>query len=170
MTQTRAAAIAGQVAVGVVAHASASGCLPTASGLVLALPVAVAAVFLLGRAVPGRPLARLGSGQFAVHGALTIGAACDGAHAPHVLMTYGHVAAVLLLHVGWDQTTRKLEDAVRTAARLVTRPLRSAEPLSIPQRQLVAARPASTPLVRLLLPASTGRRGPPARELLPLPA
>lgn len=105
-----------------------------------------------------------------MHGALTLVAACEGAHAPHVLMTYAHVAAVVLLHVGWARTTRMLEQALRTAARLVTRPLRAADPVSIPQRQLVPARPASAPLIRLLLPASTGRRGPPARELSPLPA
>lgn len=174
MTQpraARAAAAAGQIAAGVGAHALASGCLPSLSSLALALPLALVGVVLLGRAFPHRPLARLAGGQFTVHAALTVGAACAGSHSPHLLMTYAHVAAVVLLRVGWDRIAAVLDDAVRAAARLVPR-LRLLPLAGPPATSCRASVPTANPvvLVRLLLPAPTGRRGPPRGRLVPLPA
>lgn len=165
----RAAAAAGQVAVGLAAHASASGCLPSVSSLAVALPLALLGIVLLGRAFPHRPLARLAGGQFAVHAALTVSAACAGAHSPHLLMTYAHVAAVVLLRAGWARTARVIDDAVQGLGRLVPR-LRLAVPAAqtMPDLVVVDARPGGP--LRLLLPASTGRRGPPAGGFAPLPA
>jgi hypothetical protein len=166
----RAAAAAGQVGVGVAAHASASGCLPKLSSLALALPLALLGVALLSRAFPFRPLERLAGGQFVVHAALTLSAACAGAHSPHLLMTYAHVAAVVLLRACWDHVARVLDDAGRAAGRLVPRLLLVVPAAPAADRlRVVAHAPAAVP-IRLLLPAPTGRRGPPTALLAPTPA
>ncbi|MBC7679629.1 MAG: hypothetical protein H7233_11665 [Pseudorhodobacter sp.] len=172
MTQprpVRAAAGAGQIGAGVAAHAFASGCLPSAASLAVALPLALVGVVLLARMFPHRPLARLAGGQFAVHAALTVSAACAGAHSPHLLMTYAHVAVVLVLRVGWDRVTQVLDDAARAAGRLVPR-LRLALPAAPVAAPTIV--PAAVPAAprRLLLPAPTGRRGPPAGRLVLSPA
>jgi hypothetical protein len=167
----RAAAAAVQVAVGVAAHTCASGCLPALPSLAIAVPLALFGVLLLGRAFTLRPLIGLAGGQFTVHVALSISAACAGAHNPHLPMTYAHVAAVVLLGAGGDRVARTLDDAVRAMGRVVPRLLLVVPTIPANSDLLVAGEePDVTPLRLQHLPAPTGRRGPPAATFAPTPA
>jgi hypothetical protein len=143
------------------------------SSLALGVPLALCAVVLLQRACPSRPLAALAAGQFGVHVALALSSACAGAggHSPHLLMTYAHVAAVVILRASWDRVALVLEDAVRAVGRHVPR-LLLVVPTATPTAQLfaIADEPDATPLRLQHLPTPTGRRGPPAPTLSPMPA
>lgn len=80
-------------------HAAAAGCLPSARGLAVALPLGLLALLLVGRVLEGRSVATLACGQLTAHSVLTVAAACTShaAHAgSHVPMTMGHVAALVV--------------------------------------------------------------------------
>jgi hypothetical protein len=170
-TASAASSGVGQVSAGVVAHAFASGCLPSASSLALAVPLALFGVILLRRAFSSRPLTALTGGQFAVHAALALSAACAGGHSPHLLMTYAHVAAVVMLRAGWDRVALMLDDAARAAGRRVPRLLLNITPV-VPSAEapVVVDEPDLTPLRLQQMPAPTGRRGPPANTFASTPA
>lgn len=175
-SRTGAAAASGaQVAAGLGAHVAAAGCLPGLRGLVLAVPIAAGTVLLLSYLLPGRPLLRLAGGQVAVHVALAVAAACTG-HAAvesdaHMVMTAGHVAALVLCRAVLDRVVTGVERAVvgvRVQLRRLVHPL-------APPRLCLAAAPSPTrrrrhqPRHRLLLCVAP-RRGPPATRTLAVPA
>lgn len=159
-----------QTAAGVCAHVAAAGCLPSLSGLALVVPVAVAAVLGLMRLLPHRPVLQLTGGQLAVHGALGLAAACQGAHQPHLLMTYAHVAAVVLLRQTLTGIVTALERAGRTARTLLPQLRPPVPAVDVPAdrtRPAVARRAVLHPVLRSAPPR---RRGPPVSRCAPRPA
>lgn len=165
-----ATAAAVQTAVGVGAHVVAAGCLPSLSGLALAVPVAVAAVLGLMRLLPRRPVLQLTGGQLAVHGALGLAAACHGAHQPHLFMTWAHVAAVVLLRQTLTGIVTALERAGRTVRAFLPRRRLPSPAVDAPADR---TRPAGARLAVLhpvLHPTPPRRRGPPVSRYAPRPA
>lgn len=105
-----------QTAAAVTAHALAAGCLPSAGGLALAVPLSLAGVLLLGRLLPRSPLLRLAGGQLAGHLALTLAAACSAhVHVGHPAAALAHVVALVLCRALLDRVVAAVEHA---AARL----------------------------------------------------
>jgi hypothetical protein len=162
-----------QVAAGLAAHTAAAGCLPSTSTLLLALPTAVAALLIVGRALPGRPLRALAVGQLSVHGVLALtGCVAHGGHlhAEHPpAMVLGHVAAIVLSRAVLDQVVASADRAAAALRALVVRWLRRPEPvqvvtpvLAVPVAPVLPRRPDLLAAVR--------RRGPPAGAVRGLPA
>jgi hypothetical protein len=170
----RTGAVAGPVAAalaqtlaGTAAHGAASGCLPTGPALALALPAAVVAVLLLGALLGRRPLLLLAGGQLAVHGVLALTACAGGHRSSPVLLTFAHVAALVLCRAVLGRVVRSAEHAAASLTRLVRRPaLAPVLHLPVLRRPATAAPCAVLRAVDLL--GAAPRRGPPPG--LPAPA
>lgn len=137
----RAASAPAQVLLAVAAHLASGGCLPERSALLVAVPLAWAAVALLGRCLqtvgaPGRLLA----GQAAVHLALTLVGHCadqafgstqttnGGGLTPHTVMALGHLVATALALRAVARAEQQLAHVLRRAAALVVQALLPACP------------------------------------------
>ena len=124
-----------QTAVAVGAHTLATGCLPSARGVGTAIPATVAAVLVLDRILRGRPLLALAGGQLSAHAALAAVVACTaqvaghgagtpsavhdpGAH-PHLVMTFAHLAALMLCRALLQRAVALVDQAVAVAVATV---------------------------------------------------
>lgn len=159
-----------QTAVALGAHTVAAGCLPEARSLLLAVPLCVVAMLVLGRLLRGRPLLMLTAGQLTGHSLLMVAAACTahrgvhgaGTDEPHLLMVGAHVAALVLCRAVLGLVIRLVDQATVGAAELFDRLVGPVEPVE-PVLPLVRPRTAYAPTP--IRSCAAGRcapvRGPP---------
>jgi len=150
------------------AHTVAAGCLPEARSLLLAVPLCVVAMLVLGRLLHGHPLLMLTAGQLTGHSLLVVAAACTahrgvhGAGEPHLLMVGAHVAALVLCRAVLGQVIRLVDQATVGAAELFDRlvgPVGLVEPVLPLVRRRTAFAP--TPIRSCAAGRCAPVRGPP---------
>ncbi len=164
-TAAVAAAVA-QVASGAVAHVAASDCLPSGASLALALPAALLGVLLLGALLDRRPLLLLTGGQLAVHAALAVSACTGDGEASPVLLTFAHVAALVLCRAALGRVVVSAERAASCLVQLL-RPRAAVPGLRLAAPYRPSARAGRSSLHRADLLAAAPRRGPPRWTCLP---
>lgn len=172
---TRTAGLTGallQLSAAAAVHAAAAGCLPGVRGLIVAAPVGLLVLLVLDRVLAGRPLVQLAAGQLTAHAALTLAAACTG-HAAHagagspVLMTFGHVGALVMCRALLGRAALVAERGAQVVLGLARRAVTLLRPVAVPVLVLPSP-PVPSPLRSRDVTRRACVRGPPARLLLPV--
>ena len=160
-----------QMAAAVAVHAAAAGCLPSARGLAVALPVGLVALLMLDRVLADQPLASVACGQLTAHSVLTVAAACttaSNAHTgagSHVPMIFGHVAALVVCRAALGRAVLLAERGADLVLGLARRVLLVMAPVGAPVLPRLSD-PAPAALVGRVVTLRACVRGPPRGVLL----